>query len=748
MAILFGEYELLAKSGLFDAEYYIRANPDIAAVNIDPLIHYLERGCHERRDPSADFDTAHYLSQCEALGETPANALFHYLTVGVNRGLTRKPDAGPSGRRARSTRRARSAERQSTDESGKEAQVLPASAKPSKSPPKGFDAATLPVRSGADKNGGNSESTLILAPFPGYVDAFGYASAAGGWLFNGWVPRPPRIDQSDPVDFIAQYEESQNKARATLAFYHRGDLDTKSIGVIAFLPSSSRVLGNLQYIAFFLDGVKYQAQCAPSTERLLDQELIDRVRPSLINQAFANRNRTHLLSITSRRGFTGQDTLSSLSEPVFIEIDEAISCPPDGVLLKGWQLSVPGAIRRIRVRSGPLAGEMVLSDSIGVARPDVIAAVGQKLGFSEIRCGFIAYVSGVISVGDVAYIEVELESGEVGFKNLKISKRSGINAIRRILEGIDVRYGEVDAAFDKVLGPAISSINAARLQEPSSVSEIEFGRTPDNPKCSLVIPLYGRIDYVEYQMALFSRHRGIANIDIIYVLDDPSKRRELEFLAHSVFERFRIPFRLLMLATNLGFGPANNVGLRSALGQYVCFLNSDIFPITEDWIERLVERLAHNPDIGIIGAQLLFEDGSIQHEGCFYRRMREFGNWTFIEHLNKGRRPTGNRGLRRFDALTGACLVMERSLAIQLHGFDEAFIVGDFEDSDLCLRAKELSLCCAVDHDVQLYHLERKSQAAPSEGWRMNLTLYNAWVHQRRWFDALKPRHVLRPEPT
>jgi hypothetical protein len=40
---------------------------------------------------------------------------------------------------------------------------------------------------------------------------------------------------------------------------------------------------------------------------------------------------------------------------------------------------------------------------------------------------------------------------------------------------------------------------------------------------------------------------------------------------------------------------------------------------------------------------------------------------------------------------------------------------------------------CAVDRDVQLYHLERKSQASSAIGWRMNLTLYNAWQHERRW---------------
>jgi GT2 family glycosyltransferase len=266
---------------------------------------------------------------------------------------------------------------------------------------------------------------------------------------------------------------------------------------------------------------------------------------------------------------------------------------------------------------------------------------------------------------------------------------------------------------------------------------MQFGQAPDNPRFSLIVPLYARVDFIEFQMAMFSRHRSVASVDIIYVLDDPHKLRELELLAESVFERFRIPFRLLLLPRNLGFGPASNVGLRAAHGQYICFLNSDVLPITLDWLERLVDRLVQNSDLGIVGGQLLYEDGSIQHEGCFYRTLPEFGNWTFIDHLNKGRRRSSALGLQRCSAITGACMVMERGLAMQLNGFDEAFIVGDFEDSDLCLRVNERGLSCAVDLDVQLYHLERKSQAGPGQSWRMNLTLYNAWVHQRRWFDAM-----------
>ena len=87
MKSLFQAYELLAKSGLFDAEYYLRANPDIAALNIDPLLHYVEQGAQEGRDPRPDFDVAYYLEQCRLRGEEPANPLLHFITVGVNQGL-------------------------------------------------------------------------------------------------------------------------------------------------------------------------------------------------------------------------------------------------------------------------------------------------------------------------------------------------------------------------------------------------------------------------------------------------------------------------------------------------------------------------------------------------------------------------------------------------------------------------------------------------------------------------------------
>jgi hypothetical protein len=94
MEALFSDYEDVKKSGLFDAEYYLTAYPDVAERNIDPLVHYLEEGARAGRDPHPDFDSAFYLEQSRLRGEEPNNPLLHYIRIGAARGFkTRRDEA-------------------------------------------------------------------------------------------------------------------------------------------------------------------------------------------------------------------------------------------------------------------------------------------------------------------------------------------------------------------------------------------------------------------------------------------------------------------------------------------------------------------------------------------------------------------------------------------------------------------------------------------------------------------------------
>ena len=85
MEALFSDYEAIRKSGLFDPEHYVKTYPDVAERNVDPLVHYLEEGAREGRDPHPDFDTAFYLEQCKQRGEELA------WVVGVEIGDGERP---------------------------------------------------------------------------------------------------------------------------------------------------------------------------------------------------------------------------------------------------------------------------------------------------------------------------------------------------------------------------------------------------------------------------------------------------------------------------------------------------------------------------------------------------------------------------------------------------------------------------------------------------------------------------------
>jgi hypothetical protein len=68
---------------LFDADWYLSQNPDVARAGLDPLLHYLERGAWERRDPNPLFDSHWYLSQFPEVAGSGINPLLHYLTEGA-----------------------------------------------------------------------------------------------------------------------------------------------------------------------------------------------------------------------------------------------------------------------------------------------------------------------------------------------------------------------------------------------------------------------------------------------------------------------------------------------------------------------------------------------------------------------------------------------------------------------------------------------------------------------------------------
>lgn len=580
--------------------------------------------------------------------------------------------------------------------------------------------------------------TLLFGADPrqeinGFIDLYGHHSGAAGWLFCGWISRGWQEGQP-PEQITVSFEMGSIEGEAFAVLYPRNDLNDAATGIAFFVSGGHRPLGRLTSVSFTTPDAEARLRTAPTTAYLQGASLLTQFR-TLLALAAPGLHRDTLFVLLARQPYQGTDTLATLSPAVFLEIDEAIRSGTNGLVIMGWCLSIPNKVRAIRVRCGPLISLLRLEDCIRIDRPDVIEAFGQY-GFTDSRCGFIAWLPDAVLPDDRVYIEIETTGHEIGYRTVAVPRLDGINAIKKLLSAVEIRFAEVGPAFDRVLGPAVGGLNQTRLARHAEITVIEYGQAVANPRFSVIIPLYGRVDFVEYQLALFSAH-DTSNTEFIYVLDDPPLRRESQFLFSSVFARFRIPFKAVLLDRNVGYAPANNIGLAQAGGTIVSFLNSDVFPGTPDWLERLADRLMADPEIGAIGPMLLFEDGSVQHRGMYFSRLEEFGNWYFGMHHGKGLRPLAGVSPETHLSITGACMLMTRARALEFGGFDETYVLGDFEDSDLCLRLRERGYRCVVDPGVQLFHLERKSQASSALGWRMNLTVYNAWRHQRRWGETI-----------
>ena len=152
----------------------------------------------------------------------------------------------------------------------------------------------------------------------------------------------------------------------------------------------------------------------------------------------------------------------------------------------------------------------------------------------------------------------------------------------------------------------------------------------------------------------------------------------------------------------------NNLAAEHASGEVLVFLNDDTLAADPGWLARAVTTLGL-PDVGVVGARLLYGDGSIQHAGVV--TSQEQGA------VHEGRGMSGDEGgylgrnlvLRSAAAITGACMATSRAMFESLKGFDPAWPV-DWNDVVYCLAARKAGRRVVYDPKVCLYHHESKTR--------------------------------------
>lgn len=168
--------------------------------------------------------------------------------------------------------------------------------------------------------------------------------------------------------------------------------------------------------------------------------------------------------------------------------------------------------------------------------------------------------------------------------------------------------------------------------------------------------------------------------------------------------------RVVRWEYDFNYAAINNFGAGFAKGEYLLLLNNDTQVITEDWMEELLSY-GQRSDVGAVGGKLYYPDDTIQHAGVVIGlgAHRAAGH----SHYGVTKENLGYMGRLYYaqdvSAVTGACLLVRKSLYDELNGLDEDFTVA-FNDVDFCLRIREKGLLVVFNPYAELYHYESKSR--------------------------------------
>ncbi len=211
---------------------------------------------------------------------------------------------------------------------------------------------------------------------------------------------------------------------------------------------------------------------------------------------------------------------------------------------------------------------------------------------------------------------------------------------------------------------------------------------------SFIVPLFNCLDYTKAMLASLQASLPDKLEHEIIMVDDGSTDGTREWLA-----TLEEPIRVVLNEKNMGYGASNNAAARVAVGDLLVLLNNDLI-LAPGWLEPLLSvHRSLGEEAGIVGnVQVDAATGETDHAGITFSLK---GKPEHIRAVPKGER------LRRVDAVTGACMLVDAELWTRLGGFDPAFVNG-CEDVDLCLRARSAGQVNAIAlGSVVRHHISR-----------------------------------------
>lgn len=294
------------------------------------------------------------------------------------------------------------------------------------------------------------------------------------------------------------------------------------------------------------------------------------------------------------------------------------------------------------------------------------------------------------------------------------------------------------------------------LQQRVPGIEVEPGQYPNTykvcwplpdkaPMVSLMIPTRDRVEMLKPCVDAILERTDYPEFEVLILDNQSTCAQTLQYMRDISHRDGRV--RILRWNEAFNYSAINNFGALYAQGEILGLVNNDIEPINNDWLTEMVRQVCR-PEIGCVGAKLYYPNDTIQHGGVILGIGGVAGHAHKYFDRNSPGYFTRLHLTQNLSAVTGACMLVRKSVYEEVGGLNEKYLAIAFNDVDLCLKVRAAGYRNLWTPYAELYHHESVSRGSDNSAAKRARANYEADYMRDVWGQELMNDPYYNPNLT